>query len=442
MKQEANRALPTEQQVCRAWHRAAFRHGGLQAATGQPIAVVFPGNWTHNFGPDFHDALIAFGPDLRRGDVEVHLRASSWHGHGHDSDPAYNEVILHAVVVDDGAPCVTARGFTVPTTVLPIGPIGAEPAPGDEQRPLATMPCAARAPMERFPDVLSILERAGDARLAVKVARFESALTADAPAQVLFAGLLEGLGYSRNVKSMRRLAALAPLDRIESSRLAPAGAWEEYAAILLGAAGLLATPTLARRARVTAGEVETLRQHWRRCSDLYGLETLAGAEWSWARTRPANYPERRLLGLSTLLARCQPGGILAATRDVLLGGEATRGARRLRDFIRGDRRPERWPLGQDRADDLAVNVVLPFAMAYGDWNQDDRLVEAAARLWERYPTTGSNAAVDRFILQVGGSALRLRSARQQQGALAVYRQLCERRRCFECPLARLAREEA
>lgn len=434
-------AMPTEQQVCRAWHRAAFRNSELKTTTGQPITVVFPGNWTHNFGPDFHGALVAFGPDLRRGDVEVHLRASGWHEHGHGNDPAYDEVILHVVVVDDGTPCVTANGFTVPVAVLPMAALGAGAAPGDAQLPLATMPCAARAPVERFPDVVSILERAGDARLASKVARFESALTVDTPAQVLFQGLLEAMGYSRNVEPMRCLATLVPLDRLEAVWRAPASAWSDFAAILIGTAGLLDAPTLVRRANVTASEAESLREHWQAYADRSGAETLGVAGWSWARTRPANYPERRLLALSSLLARCQPGGILGATRDVLLAGEPARGARRLRDFIRGDRR-DRWPVGRDRADELVVNVVLPFAMAFGDWNQDDRLVEAAARVWERYPAMGSNAAVDRFVLQVGGGGLRLRSARQQQGALAVYRRLCEQRRCYECPLALLARQDS
>lgn len=430
--------MPSEYDVCRAWHGGDFRHG-LTTVSGQPLTVIFPGTWTHNFGPDFHGALVAFGQELRRGDVEVHLRSSGWTAHGHDTDPAYNGVMLHVVIADDGAHCSTAQGRDVPATVLPLD-YARETVTGVERAPsLAEMPCAARAPVERFPELLASLERIGDAWLAAKVARMEGALAVDPPAQVLYTGLLEGLGYSRNVEPMRRVASLAPLGCLESRDAGRGSTWLAFAAVLLGAGGLLDRPAFLASAMLTADEMRQLRDGWEAYAAAYGAEQLPGHLWTRARLRPSNYPERRLLGLAVLLDRCQPGGLLAAVRDLLLGDQSTSGARRIRRFIRGADSAARWPLGQDRADQLAVNVLIPFALAYGSWNDEELLVEVASRLWDRYPATARNGPVDRFIAQVGGADLRLTMARQHQGALAVYRQLCEQRRCYECPLARLSR---
>ncbi len=117
----------TELAVSRAWNAQWLRPEALRTTDGQPVTVVYRGRWTFGFGPDFQGAMIAFGQELRQGDVEVHLRPSGWREHGHHLDPAYNGVILH-VVLDaephprvDVRPCRRQDGATVPTLVL--GPV-------------------------------------------------------------------------------------------------------------------------------------------------------------------------------------------------------------------------------------------------------------------------------------------------------------------------------
>ena len=75
----------------------------LQLFTSQkePILVHNPGIQIHQSGPDFQNAMISIGSIQWAGQVEMHLKASDWYAHGHETDPSYNNVILHVVWEED-----------------------------------------------------------------------------------------------------------------------------------------------------------------------------------------------------------------------------------------------------------------------------------------------------------------------------------------------------
>lgn len=93
----------TEQQLTALWRGRRFPAGALVTRAGVPVNVIFQGRPGRGPGPDFRDAVIAAPSGLPlRGDVELHVRASSFRAHGHASDPAYANVILHVVFDDEG----------------------------------------------------------------------------------------------------------------------------------------------------------------------------------------------------------------------------------------------------------------------------------------------------------------------------------------------------
>ncbi len=85
--------------VARLWRAQRLRRDALRTTEGVPVQVVYPGRRRGPPGPDFQDALVAFGgAALERGGVEVHLRSADWARHGHDRDPAYDVTLLHVVL--------------------------------------------------------------------------------------------------------------------------------------------------------------------------------------------------------------------------------------------------------------------------------------------------------------------------------------------------------
>ncbi|AZQ45177.1 DUF2851 family protein [Nonlabens ponticola] len=69
----------------------------LHTTTGDPIVIKSLGSHNFHSGPDFFNSRLLIGNQLWAGNVEMHIKASDWYKHGHDDDPAYDNVILHVV---------------------------------------------------------------------------------------------------------------------------------------------------------------------------------------------------------------------------------------------------------------------------------------------------------------------------------------------------------
>jgi hypothetical protein len=99
-------------------------------------------------------------------------------------------------------------------------------------------------------------------------------------------------------------------------------------------------------------------------------------------------------------------------------------------------------MGEDRARAIATNVVLPFAFALGQTTGDADLITRAGEIWEAMPGAESNERTRRATRQVAGEvAIRRQGSRIQQGLIYLDRNLCEPRRCYECPVASLVLAE-
>src|SRR5438132_10478747 len=112
----------SERSMVRAWQRGLG--GPLRTTGGHALTVVYRGRCPGGAGPDVRGALLAFGGgQLVEGDVEFHLLASDWIGHGHHADPHFRSVVLHVVLDDDAAPSRDSAGQAVPTLVLALAEV-------------------------------------------------------------------------------------------------------------------------------------------------------------------------------------------------------------------------------------------------------------------------------------------------------------------------------
>ena len=83
------------------WKHRLFPLAPLTTMDGQPVEVIDPGMENRNDGPDFFNAKVKIGGTLWVGNVEIHVNASDWYLHGHDTDKRYDSVVLHVVATAD-----------------------------------------------------------------------------------------------------------------------------------------------------------------------------------------------------------------------------------------------------------------------------------------------------------------------------------------------------
>ena len=94
-----------------------FEKKTVATAEGEKITILKTGEQNRDAGPDFFNAMVRTGGTTWVGSVEVHVKASDWAVHGHDHDPAYDNVILHAVYEYDG-PVHRSTGQEIPAIIM------------------------------------------------------------------------------------------------------------------------------------------------------------------------------------------------------------------------------------------------------------------------------------------------------------------------------------
>ena len=79
------------------WKYKKFNALNLQTTQQHAISIVNAGFHNHNAGPDFFNAQLKINNQLWAGNVEIHIKSSDWYVHNHETDIAYDNVILHVV---------------------------------------------------------------------------------------------------------------------------------------------------------------------------------------------------------------------------------------------------------------------------------------------------------------------------------------------------------
>lgn len=414
----------SERTLARAWAALPQEQRTLTTQEGESINILFPGVANGGPGPDFFGAVVRTERGrLVRGQVELHRQSSAWAAHGHQRDPRYNGVVLHVVLLDDDRSATALQdGGRAPVLVFPWK---------GEPRGAVTPPSTHGEAAKNTLETLAVL---GMQRFLAKAGRREGLLARTEPDQLLYAAIMEALGYSQNSAQFQRLAAALPWRLLRG--LGPGGtaarAVSPLAALLLGSGGFLedgngrATPGLAARVR------DELRSYWR---GMGRPQVMAGHDWQRAGVRPAAQPWLRLLGMAVLATRWSAGPAAFFTS---LEGNGRDGAANLLWGVQVSVEETGLPLstapiGQSRAKIVAVNAVLPWLYAYWRREAAPAAMGRVLETYQQFPGLEQDKVVRLLQRGLGLAGVRL-TALQQQGLHRLFQRYCARGRPGDCPL--------
>src|SRR5690606_35597301 len=128
-------------------------------------------------GPDFHNARMKIGEMEWISSAEIHIHSSGWMDHKHDTDPAYDNVVLH-IVWDNDTPIRRHDGSLLPT--IELKDRVEQKFFNNYQRLVnspETIPCAPYLPQIHDIIRVSALERAVVDRLEAKSERIREVLS-------------------------------------------------------------------------------------------------------------------------------------------------------------------------------------------------------------------------------------------------------------------------
>ena len=380
-----------EEAVVRLWQNADRLASGLVTQDGRRLKVLYPGRRSSSAGPDFRDCVLSTDTgDIVVGDVEVHVNAGGWRAHGHHVDANYNGVVLHVVLAPSGRSTTTLES----RAEAPVAAIGAA-------RESETADAETRRGVDEDSSVSALcknLDRAGDERFRSKADGYAMELESGDAEQVLYAGIMEALGYSANRKPFAALAASVPMARLRALRDEP-GKTRLLAirAMLVSASGLMSSDA-ERFNAVLKG--------------LPPVEKIA-EPWKVFRVRPSNHPLRRIEGAAVLIDRALDEGLLSIATRTARGREH----RSLIDLFTAP------PfIGESRAREIAVNVVLPFMYAWGGITRDRELRTASMETFRKMPGLADNE-ITREMKRLLPSNVDTRGARRQQGLIHLYKHM-------------------
>lgn len=395
---------------------------------GGKVKVLNPGVLNLDAGPDFFNARLDFGTGVWAGNVEIHVKASDWYRHGHDSDPAYDSVLLHVVGINDKE-VTGADGIAIPTTQVSI--------PQEVCITYAEL-CSDRkgvrcqAQLAAIPEVEKNIwiESLAIERLQQKAGRVLQMLDENGGdwARATFITLARGLGFGLNAEPMEQMArTILPnyLGRHSDNLL-------QLEAILFGQAGMLDPGNYPddRYYKLLCREYSFL-------SRKYGLRPIGARMWKYARTRPDNFPHRRI----AMLARALYGGLQLADKVLATDGDSDLAEELFNWELEGYWRthtgfgtPESegisTTLSKGSRRLLIINVAVPLLYAYGVSHGDTEATEKAVDLLESLPAEQNSIM---SVWQAGG--VKANDAMRSQALLHLRKEYCDRGRCSDCRYA-------
>ena len=408
----------------------------LVTISGKTVTVIFSGQWNTDSGPDFRNVVLNIDGIVTRGDIEIHLRTYDWTAHGHIEDTNYNNLILHVVYEHNGqySQTITENGTQVEILELKTQldqDVAKLIKKFSGQSVNSTDFCAFFAGMDSISTKL-ILSRLGEMRMRRKIARFSAELFFSDFNQILYQGIMESAGYSKNSYNMLQLALTYPFIDLQCWR-EEGLTLPELQMLFLGVGNL--------KEKLPKQISEALPYLSATSYPISLSEKIRGIDLHWHlfRIRPVNHPAVRLIQVSRFIYDNLRPGLLSSTLQLFSVANDKSALKviisRLADSFSSPELPKSYRFGKERLSILLVNILLPAVILYGEKMGIPMIQKNAWYIYLNFPALPQNSImkyIEEKYLNPSQIELIRSKAIFQQGVLKLYYDFCRGHNCELC----------
>lgn len=407
------------------WQHRLWSLSEIATVDGRRVRVIDPGVINTDAGPDFFNAKIEIDGNLWVGNVEIHTRASDWKRHGHDTDKAYDSVILHVVEKDD-MPVYRTNGELIPQMVLEYAHDFSQKY-AELVNSTSGLPCASQLKDTPSLVIAEWLQSLAFERLQAKAERIRALYDAfnGSWEDVCYVTLARNLGFGINNDAFERLARRTPLRLLHKH----CDSLLQIEALLFGQAGMLDTSLYPHDAyyQQLCGEYAFL-------ANKFSLTPMNAEAWKSFRVRPQNFPHRRIAMLAhyildgfrlmeSILSARDEKALRELFTVELSGYWATH-------YSFGDSASSsQRALGNNSIDIILINTVAPLYYAHATFTGNYDTAERATELLESLRPE-KNSIVESFVR----AGVKCDDALSSQALIQAKKEYCDTRKCLYCAI--------
>lgn len=413
------------------WKHRLYPLCEMKTDEGEKVEVIDPGLHNSNAGPDFFNAKLKIDGMLWVGNVEIHEHASDWVMHGHDQDPAYDNVILHIVGMGDMR-VKNSQGEAVRQMRMEV--------PDNIRRNYAQL-----MKEDKYPPCHKIVTAMPKLTLhswmsALQTERLEQKTEAimkrakeccGSWEDAYFTTLARNFGFGVNSEAFEAWAKTLSLQSVAHHR----DDIFQIETIFLGQAGLLEHEAIPERKR-DAAELDPylarLRKEYAYLTHKFGLNAMDYKMWKFLRLRPQNFPHIRISQLANLYYNRRVGvSMLAACRTVnelqnLFATHVTPYWETHYSFGCESKKSAK-NLSRQSINVIMLNTAIPVLFAYGRYKNDETLCERALQFLEELKAEDNS--ITRLWEECG---MEIKTAADSQAIVQLKKNYCDRRDCLRC----------
>ena len=402
------------------WKHLLFSTRELKTVSGEVVRIIKQGEQNTNAGPDFLNAQVQIGKVRWAGSVEIHTKTSLWNVHGHSTDKAYENVILHVVYEDDlqeksKIPLLELKNYIADSVLDKYSVLHSNnyyiPC---EKQISGVDPFIRSTWMERM-----LIEK-----LEQRVHGIEEKIksTKGDWREVFYQYLGRNYGFKVNSEAFEKLAETLPQSILAKHRNNLA----QMEALLYGKAGMLYND-------FTDTYPGALKKEWNFLKLKYGLTPIESGRWKFLRMRPDNFPTIRISQFARLAYNSENLFSVILETDSIkelqshFKSEASRYWNTHYTFDNPAQEDIPKKMGRSSIDILLINTVAPMMYAYGYLRKEQKFIDKALEILQQIKPEKNS-----ITLNMSGIGFVNKSAFDSQSILHLKKNYCDKKLCLSC----------